>query len=54
MSHVATYQLRYSPRPDQGECLNDYKPGLQDGSAAGQFGALENVLKIDDITGTRR
>jgi hypothetical protein len=27
-------------RSDQGECLNDDKPGLPDGAPAGQFGGL--------------
>ena len=54
ISHVAMYQLRYVHRADQGECLNDDKPGLQDGSACrGSSEALENVLQIDDIAGTR-
>jgi hypothetical protein len=55
VSHVAMYQLRYAPSPDQGECLNDYKPGLQDGGRLqGSLEALENVLQIDDIAGNRR
>lgn len=38
VSHAVTCQLRYAARSDQGECLNDYKPGLQDRGACGQFG----------------
>ena len=54
VSHAATYQLRYAPRSDQGECLNDYKPGLQDRGAWGQFGDPGTYLQIDDIAETRR
>ncbi len=46
-------QLRYAGRSDQGECLNDYKPGLQDRGACGQFGGPGGTyLRIDDIAET--
>ena len=44
VSHAVTCQLRSGPRSDQGECLNDYKPGLQDGGACGQFGDPGDVF----------
>jgi hypothetical protein len=54
VSHTVTCQLRYAPRSDQGECLNDDKPGLQDRGACRQFGGPGGTyLQIGDIAGTR-
>ena len=54
MTAIAAHQSRETlARPAAGQVL----PGefvLQDGGLRGSLEALENVLQIDDIAGTRR